>query len=52
MDAKTEQVEEAVKQMMSECNEVSQVSPGLLKLSRAEHSIAPVSDLKCCRSDL
>lgn len=30
MDAKTERVEEAVKQMMPEHNEVSQVSPGLL----------------------
>lgn len=52
MDAKTERVEEAVKQMMSEHNEVSQVSPSLIKLSRAEHSIAQISDLKCCCSDL
>lgn len=50
MDAKPERVEEA-KRMMSELNEVSQVSPGLLKLSRAEPSIAPISDPKCC-SDL
>lgn len=52
MDAKNERVEESVKQMMSERNEVSQVSPGLLKLSGAEHSIAPISDMKCCCSDL